>query len=91
MEAGPRRAFIVSFRRGPNTQNERYVILEVEGVKSRGEAAQLIGRKIVWRSPDGRLEVRGRIVRVHGNAGRVIARLRKPLPGQALATTALVL
>ncbi|RLF06579.1 MAG: 50S ribosomal protein L35ae [Thermoprotei archaeon] len=84
-------AYIVSFRRGAKTQDERYVILEVDGVNSDSKAARLIGRKVVWRSPNGGFEVRGKIIGVHGRRGRVIARLRKPLPGQALGTKALIL
>lgn len=84
-------AFIVSFRRGAKTQDERYIILEVDGVSSDGEAARLIGRRVVWRSPNSSFEVRGKIIRVHGKRGRVIARLRKPLPGQALGTKVLIL
>lgn len=89
--AGDMEAFIVSFGRGAKTQDEKTVILEVDGVNSCSEAAGLIGRKIVWRSPNGRLEVRGKIIRVHGKRGRVVARLRRPLPGQALGTKVLVL
>lgn len=91
MSGGVREAFVVSYRRGSNSQNERYMLLEIEGVKSDREAARFIGRKVVWRSPDGKLTVKGVIVRTHGCGGRVIARFRKPLPGQALGTRAVIL
>ncbi|MEM0226309.1 MAG: 50S ribosomal protein L35ae [Thermofilaceae archaeon] len=90
MSAVGRRAFIVSYRRGSNSQNERYVILEVEGVSSGAEAARFIGRKVVYLLPNGE-KVQGRVVRVHGRGGRLIARFRRPLPGQALGKTALVI
>ncbi len=90
MSAAGRRAFILCYRRGSGSQSEHYVLLEVEGVRSREEASHLVGRKVVWVRPDGRSFV-GRIVRAHGGRGRVIARFRRPLPGQALGTQAVVL
>lgn len=91
MGVATRRAFIVSYRRGTNSQDERYMILEVEGVRSRGEASRLIGRKVVWVPPGGRQAVIGKIVKVHGKSGRVIAKFRKPLPGQALGSPVAVI
>ncbi len=78
-------ARIVNFRLGCKTQNPRQAILEIEGIDTHRKAAQLIGRKVIWRSSSG-LEIRGKIVRVHGKKGRVIATFRKPLPGQAFGT-----
>jgi len=89
MSAVGLRAFVVSYRRGSNSQSERYAIVEVEGVTDYRSASRLIGRKVVWTSPNGRRFV-GRIVRVHGNGGRVLVRFRRPLPGQAIGTTAVV-
>jgi ribosomal protein L35AE/L33A len=57
-------AYAVSYRRGSNSQNERYVLLEIEGVRSDSEAARFVGRKVLWKSPDGKLTVKGVIVRV---------------------------
>jgi len=91
MSSVGRVAYVVSYRRGSNSQNERYMLLEIEGVNSDSEAARFVGRKVLWRSPDGRLSVKGIIVRVHGCKGRVVARFRKPLPGQAIGTRALIL
>jgi len=79
-------AYVVSYRRGSNSQNERYMLLEIEGVRSDGEASRFVGRKVLWRSLDGRLSVKGVIVRVHGCKGRVLAKFRRPLPGQAIGT-----
>jgi len=83
-------AYIISFKRGGNTQNQRQVIIEVPGVEGPGEAARLIGRKIVWRNPVSSVEFRGKIVRLHGRRGRLVAYFRKPLPGQAIGTKALL-
>ncbi len=86
MEGGFLKAYVLSYRRGCKTQNEKYAILEVEGVDSRGSAAKLIGRKVIWTDPSNKLKISGRIVRVHGNKGRVIAKFNTPLPGQAIGT-----
>lgn len=84
------RAYIVSYRRGSNSQNERYMILEIEGIGSWSEASRLIGKKVLWAPPGKKQAVVGKIVKVHGKSGKVIARFRKPLPGQALGSTAVV-
>jgi len=76
---------IVSFRLGLRRQYPNQVILEIEGIKSFREASKLIGRKVVVVEGKGR-RVIGKITKVHGKKGRVIARFRKPLPGQVLGT-----
>lgn len=91
MSAFGRKAYILSYRRGSNAQYESYMIIEVDGVGSRREAAQMVGRKVVWKSPDGKLTVVGTVVRPHGNKGRVLVRFRKPLSGQAIGSVAYIL
>lgn len=86
MSVSSLRAFVVSYRRGSNSQNERYALLEAEGVRSEREASRLVGRKVLWRSSDGKITIRGVIVRVHGRRGRVLAKFRRALPGQAIGT-----
>jgi large subunit ribosomal protein L35Ae len=76
--------FIVSYRRGPKTQRPREYILQFPGIKSSGEAARLIGRKVAW--PVGERKIRGKIMALHGKKGLVRARFRKGVPGQALGT-----
>lgn len=76
--------FIVNFRRGPKTQKNDELIVEIPGVDSKARASLLIGRKVV-------LEVEGKkligsIISTHGSRGRVRVRLRRGLPGQWLAT-----
>lgn len=84
------KAYVLSYKRESGAQNEKYVILEVEGVDSKGSAARLIGRKVVWVDPGNKLKMSGMIVRVHGNKGKVIAKFDNPLPGQAIGTAATV-
>ncbi len=73
---------IVSFRRGRKTQNVMQAILKIDGVNTKENAEKYIGRKVeVMFSKN---YIRGVVTRVHGDNGRVIARFRRGLPGQAL-------
>ncbi|HIQ11077.1 MAG TPA: 50S ribosomal protein L35ae [Pyrodictium sp.] len=74
---------IVGYRRGTNTQYEKQMLIRVDGISSRNEASKLIGWKVAYRSRKGRV-FRGKIVRVHGDKGIVIAVFNPPLPGQAI-------
>jgi len=73
---------IVSYRRGPKTQNPKECLLRFPSVESAGEAGQLIGRKVAW--PIKERKCRGKIVALHGKKGLVRARFRKGVPGEAL-------
>jgi large subunit ribosomal protein L35Ae len=76
-------ARILSFRRGRRTQTNNQFLLEAEGLDSRGKAAQLIGKRVVWKSPASR-EIFGRVTDTHGNKGVVRARFSRGLPGTVL-------
>jgi len=84
------KATILSFRRGRHTQTNNQFLLEMEGLDSRGKAAQLIGKRVLWKSP-GRKEIFGKITDTHGNKGIVRARFSRGLPGSALGTKVEVL
>ena len=75
---------IVSYRRGPKTQNPKECILRFPGIDPVSGAARLIGRKVAW--PIGKHKARGKIVALHGKNGLVRARFRKGVPGQALGS-----
>ena len=76
-------AIILNYRRGRHTLYHNQLILKVEEIKSREEAAKLLGKRVVYKTKSGK-EIFGKITRVHGNKGNVIARFSKGLPGQAL-------
>lgn len=59
------------------------MILEVKGHESRANAASLVGKRVVWKSPAGK-EIHGKIVGPHGNSGAVRARFNRGMPGQAI-------
>lgn len=76
---------IVSFRRGRHTYRPRQFIVSVGNVTSKQEAAKLLQKKIVWRSPQGK-EIEGRITALHGSKGLVRAIFERGLPGQAITS-----
>jgi len=76
---------ILGYKRGLKRQYPRYVYLKFNVFSSESEASRLIGRRVVWRSGKG-LKFIGKIVKVHGRKGVVIARFRTPLPGQAIGS-----
>ncbi|MCL5009461.1 MAG: 50S ribosomal protein L35ae [Candidatus Parvarchaeota archaeon] len=73
---------ILSFRRGRKTQNTMQAVLKISGVNDRESAAKYIGKKV--EVSFSKNSIRGSITRVHGDNGRVVARFRRGLPGQAL-------
>ena len=75
---------IISYRRGPRTQNPKECLLRFHGVGSVGEAGRLIGRKVAW--PVKKRKCRGKIVALHGRKGLVRARFQKGVSGQALGS-----
>ena len=74
---------IISYRRGRKTQNNYQMLIKFTGYHNRKKASELIGKKVVWKSP-GKKEIRGKILSVHGNNGVVRARFKKALPGQSI-------
>jgi len=81
------KAVVVQFRRGKRTVHERHFLLQVEGINSREEAKNLVGKEVEWKSPAGKI-IKGKIAAPHGNKGLVRAIFEKGLPGQALTTYA---
>ncbi len=74
---------IVNYRRGRRTMRGNQMIIEVDGYTTRGKAAQLVGKQVVWTSP-AKKEIHGKIVGVHGNSGAVRVRFSRGMPGQAI-------
>jgi len=82
--AGVLKGIIVNYRVGPKSQRPKECIIEFPDIKSKGEAARLIGRKIAWK--DGESKIIGKIVATHGNKGLIRARFRRGVPGKALGS-----
>jgi ribosomal protein L35AE/L33A len=75
---------IYNYRRSRYIIHPKHCIIIFSSIKSRKEANKMIGRTVLWMSPTGK-EMKGVIVRAHGNNGAVRASFKKAgLPGQAL-------
>ena len=79
------KAKIIQFRRGRHTIHERHFLIEVAGVSNKKDAKKFIGKKVLWKSPAGKI-IRGKISSAHGNKGIVRAIFENGLPGQAITT-----
>jgi len=84
------KATIESNRRGPRTQHTDQYILLVDGIDSKEKASTLLGKKVVWKTING-ADIVGKVTKLHGSKGAVLAKFEKGLPGQALGTKAEVI
>lgn len=74
---------ISNFRRGRHLQTTNQMIILVKGVDKKEKAAELVGKKVTWKSPAGK-EIKGKVRAAHGNKGAVRALFEKGMPGQAI-------
>ena len=74
---------ILSFRRGRHTYTPRQFIIKVDKVNDKKSAEKLINKKVVWKSPQGKI-INGKISNAHGNSGALRVLFEKGLPGQAV-------
>ncbi|MFW9846144.1 MAG: 50S ribosomal protein L35ae [Candidatus Thorarchaeota archaeon] len=81
---------VTSYRRGKHLQHPNQVLLSFTSIKTRTEAASLVGKKVKWTSEAGR-EFLGKVLGPHGNSGAVRAKFRTNLPGQAIGTPVVLL
>ncbi|MEM5820897.1 MAG: 50S ribosomal protein L35ae [Candidatus Aenigmatarchaeota archaeon] len=73
---------ILNFRLSNHNKNWNQVIVEVDGINSREEAKKLLGKKVILEI-NGKIKI-GKVIRLHGNKGRVLVRFREGLNGLAL-------
>ncbi len=83
-------AVVVSYRRGARTQNTRQSILQPSGSKNKADAEKLLGKTVEWTTSAG-AKMTGKVTRVHGGNGAVVAQFAKGLPGQSMGTKAKIL
>ena len=76
---------VIQFRRGRHTIKERHFLIEIDGVVTREEAGNFVGKEVEWKSPAGKI-IKGKISSAHGNKGVIRAIFEKGLPGQAVTT-----
>ena len=76
---------IVNYRGGVRTQYANQMIIIPENCSDKEAAAKLIGNDVLWITPSGK-EIPGKVTRVHGRNGAVVAKFERGLPGQAVST-----
>lgn len=76
---------ISSFRRGVHHQNDKQMVILVDGVDSKEKAEKLVGKEVTWKTP-GDKEIKGKISSSHGNKGAVRVIFEKGMPGQSKGT-----
>ena len=80
------KAVILHFRGGRKNKKGNQFLIQIEGIDTRAKAAQVIGKKLVWKSPADK-EIHGKITQPHGNNGVIRARFTRGLPGDVLGKT----
>lgn len=75
---------IVNFRSARHHQKDNQMIVMVEGVDSRENASELVGKPVVFKT-DGGKEIKGEVRAAHGNSGAVRVLFEKGMPGQAIS------
>jgi len=80
----------MNYKQSRHVIHPKFAIIKVEGVNTRKQAYSLIGKRARWVTPSGKYMV-GKITKVHGNKGCLIARFGKAgLPGQAIGSELLI-
>jgi large subunit ribosomal protein L35Ae len=80
------KAKVLSARRGRHSIYNYQYILDA-GAKDRKAAEKFLGKAVEWKSIGKTPKIiKGKITRVHGGKGRVIAQFEKGLPGQSVGT-----
>jgi large subunit ribosomal protein L35Ae len=83
MSEFPKKGAIIGYRRSKRIIHPNFVIIKFDEIQSRKEAAKLIGKKVIWRSPAGKMKI-GYLTRLHGNNGAVVANFKgSSVPGTA--------
>ncbi|RLF14927.1 MAG: 50S ribosomal protein L35ae [Thermoprotei archaeon] len=80
---------ILSFQRGGGGVYPNRALIWIPQVNSYKEAAKFLNRKVIWKGKNK--VIYGKIRRLHGRKGVLLAYFRKPLPGQALGTEVQIL
>ena len=78
---------VISARRGRHSAYNYQFILDV-GKMDRKSAESMLGKTVEWISPGKKhVSIKGKITRVHGGKGKVVAQFEKGLPGQSFGTS----
>ena len=84
---------IIHFRGSHKTKwhHPNQMVIKVERISSKEEAAKLVGKKVSWITPGkSKRQLTGQITAAHGNSGAVRARFDIGLPGQSLGEKVII-
>jgi len=73
---------INNFKRSIKKTSSKHMIVIVDGVKNREEAAKLVGKKVSYNT--GTKDIVGKVAAAHGNKGAVRVIFETGMPGQAI-------
>jgi len=76
---------IVNYKGGRHTQVTNQMIVTVEDLTSREQAAKLVGKKVVYDT--GKKDISGEVRSAHGNSGALRVLFETGMPGQAIGKT----
>ncbi len=73
---------IHNYRRNRHDYYGDQMIVVVDGVENREQAAKLVGKKVVYST--GKKQISGEVRSAHGNSGALRVLFETGMPGQAL-------
>lgn len=73
------KAVLLGFRRSKNAWKRGEVLIQVDGIRDVGEAAQLVGRRVIWQKEGWRRHV-GKVLGPHGRKGTLRVRFKRSPP-----------
>ncbi|MFH1376559.1 MAG: 50S ribosomal protein L35ae [Candidatus Woesearchaeota archaeon] len=76
---------IINYRGSHKTQYPNQMIVKVEGYDNKEKSKELVKKTVTWVTPSGK-EMKGTVMKEHGNKGAVRVKFEKGLPGQAIGT-----
>ena len=76
------KGIITAFRQGRHTVYHNQMIVEVEDLETREEAAELVGSTVTYDT--GAKQMNGEVASAHGNSGALRVLFETGMPGQSL-------
>ena len=74
---------IIHFRRSKHRTSENQMIIQPEKSESFESAKAVVGKKVSWKSPAGKV-LQGKVSAAHGRNGCVRVLFETGMPGQAI-------
>ena len=80
---------IVNFRGSRRVKKGNHMIVQVSDVDSKEKAANLIGKKAVWKTSSGKI-INGKVASAHGNSGALRIIFETGMPGQSIGSRVVI-